>query len=435
MWDFSTDPEFQEKLDWAMDFVRTEVEPLDDLLPDNSIIYGPLTPELEAIVRPLQKRVQEQGLWACHLGPELGGQGFGQVKLVLINEIVGRTNCGPIIFGCQAPDTGNAEILASHGTEEQKERYLEPLLAGKLFSAFAMTEPHAGADPRLLRATATLDGDDWIINGDKYFTSNARNAAFYIVMVVTEPDAAPKKSMSMFLVPADTPGIEFVRHTGTIGDHPGTGNHPHIRFNNVRVPDDSMLGSRGEAFYLAQARLAGGRLHHAMRTIGLINRVFDMQCERALSRRTFDGPLSDNAIVRAGIAESSMQIDQFRLLVLHAAWQMDTVGPVAAAPYISACKVMMARVAHDIVERTIHLHGALGASNETPLGRLWQSVPTLSLMDGPTEVHSEVIARSALAGRAPTSGIWPTQFLPDLVAAAQQRYGDVGLDSERAETG
>ena len=194
-------------------FVREEVEPLDHLThQDEFAVYAPLSPELAAIVRPLQDRVREQGLWACHLGPELGGQGFGQVKLALINEILGRTAWGPIVFGCQAPDTGNAEILAMFGTDEQKQRYLRPLLNGEIFSAFSMTEPLGGADPRLFETTAELDGDDWIISGDKYFTSNAQNAAFFIIMAVTEPSAPPRESMSMFLVPAETPGIP-VRHS------------------------------------------------------------------------------------------------------------------------------------------------------------------------------------------------------------------------------
>jgi len=426
MWDFSTDPEFQAKLDWMDAFVRDEVEPLDHLThADEHTVYAPLSPELAKIVRPLQDRVREQGLWACHLGPELGGQGYGQVKLALINEILGRTAWGPIVFGCQAPDTGNAEILAMFGTDEQKQRYLQPLLNGEIFSAFSMTEPHGGADPRLFRTRAVQDGDDWIINGEKYFTSNARNASFFIIMAVTDPDAGHRERMSMFLVPAETPGIERVRETGMIGDPLGVGNHPHMRYTDVRVGPDALLGERGKAFHIAQARLAGGRLHHAMRTVGLVKRVFDMHCERALSRNTFHGTLADNAVVKAQISESWMQIEQFRLLVLNAAWQMDTNGAIAAMPYVSACKIAMARVGHDVVERAIHLHGALGASNETPLARLWQVVPTLGLMDGPSEVHQDVIARRALADHSPAPGNWPTQFLPELTAKARERYSQL----------
>ncbi len=295
MWDFSTDSEFQEKLDWMDKFVTDEVEPLDHLTgQDEHLMYRPVEGAIADIVRPLQAKVKEHGLWACHLGPELGGQGYGQVKLALINEILGRTAWGPIVFGCQAPDTGNAEILAMFGTDEQKQRYLQPLLAGELFSAFSMTEPQGGADPRMFRTKAVQDGEDWIINGEKYFTSNARNAAFLIIMAVTEPDASPRESMSMFLVPTETPGIERVRDTGMIGDPPGVGIHPHMRYTDVRVGPDALLGERGKGFFIAQARLAGGRLHHAMRTVGLIKRAFGMQCERALSRNTFHGVLADN---------------------------------------------------------------------------------------------------------------------------------------------
>lgn len=429
MWDFCTEPEFQAKLDWMDDFVRREVEPLDYLDGDEHVVYAPLSDHLAAIVRPLQNEVKSRGLWACHLGPELGGQGFGQVKLALINEILGRTAWGPIVFGCQAPDTGNAEIIAKYGTEEHKARYLQPLLNGDIFSAFSMTEPHGGADPRLFKTRATLDGAEWVVSGEKFFTSNANNASFLIVMAVTEPNAPARESMSMFLVPADTPGIEIVRRTGTIGDPVGAGIHPHVRYNDVRVGPSALLGERGAGARIAQARLAGGRLHHAMRTIGLVKRAFEMQCERALSRKTFHGSLSENAIVRADISDSFMEIEQFRLMVLHAAWQMDVNGHRAAAPYISACKVAMARVGRSVVERSIHLHGALGASNETPLARMWQAVPALGLMDGPTEVHQEIIARFALAQTEPAPGEWPTRFLPDLAADARQRYGMDGSDS------
>jgi acyl-CoA dehydrogenase len=429
MWDFSTEPEFQAKLDWMDAFVRDEVEPLDHLTyTDAHIAYAPLSPGLAKIVRPFQEKVREQGLWACHLRPALGGQGYGQVKLAFINEILGRTKWGPIIFGCQAPDTGNAEILAMFGTEEQKQRYLQPLLEGQVFSAFAMTEPQGGADPRLLCTRAVQDGDDWIINGEKYFTSNAPNAVFFIVMAVTDQEASQREQMSMFLVPAETPGIERVREAGTIGDRPGTGLHPHIRFTDVRVGADALLGERGKAFHISQARLAGGRLHHAMRTVGLIQRAFDMHCERALSRKTFNGTLADNAVVKAGIADSYLQIEQYRLLVRHAAWQMDTHGPVATMEYVSACKVAMARVAHDVVERAMHLHGALGVSNETPLARLWQEVPTLGVLDGPSEVHQDLIARRVLKNYSAAPGNWPTQFLPELAVAAKQRYADAELE-------
>ena len=422
-WDFRTDPEFQGKLDWMDAFVRDEVEPLDYLEPDQAVMYAPLDERLRTIVEPLKQRVREQGLWASHLGPELGGQGFGQVKLALINEILGRTAWGPIVFGCQAPDTSNAEILAMFGTDEQRANYLQPLLDGELFSAFSMTEPHAGADPRLLRTRAVRDGADWVIDGEKYFTSNAGGAAFLIVTAVTNPDADPYRRMSMFLVPTDAPGIEILRDAGTMGDPPGQGLHPHIRYAGVRVGPDALLGEPGAGFGIAQARLAGGRLHHAMRTVGLCRKAFDMMCERALSRETYGGGvLAGKQLVQAAIADSYLQIEQLRLLVMHTAWLMDTQGPLAARAHISAAKIAMERTALDVVRRALHLHGALGVSNETPLARMWQLAPALGIMDGPTEVHQVLLAREVLKRYQPADGDWPTEFLPTKTAAAHARY-------------
>src|SRR5215212_7787711 len=206
-WDFETDPDFQEELDWIDDFVRTEIEPLDYVVPHP---YDLTEPIRQRLIPPLQEQVKARGLWACHLGPELGGPGYGQVKLALINEILGRSTWAPTVFGTAAPDTGNAEILAMFGTEEQKARYLQPLLDGDIVSAFSMTEPHAGSDPKEFTCRAWQDGDEWVIDGEKWFSSNARFASFLIIMAVTDPDAAPHRRMSMFVVPADTPGIEIL---------------------------------------------------------------------------------------------------------------------------------------------------------------------------------------------------------------------------------
>jgi acyl-CoA dehydrogenase len=244
MWDFSTEPEFQDKLDWMDAFIRDEVEPLD--LVYGGKAYMPLDEETRPIVEPLKAQVREQGLWACHLGPDLGGQGYGQLKLALMNELIGRSPWASVVFGCQAPDTGNAEIIAMYGTEEQKARYLKPLLDGECFSGFSMTEPHAGSDPRLFRTRAVRDGDGWVITGEKYFTSNAANAAFLIVMAVTDPDAHPYQRMSMFLVPTDTPGVEIVRNISTMG-HRGDGGHAHIRYNDAPVGPEALLGEAGGA--------------------------------------------------------------------------------------------------------------------------------------------------------------------------------------------
>ena len=241
-WDFATEPEYQKKLDWADTFVREEVEPLDYVFPHMQFV--PMTPEMRRIIDPLKDQVRAQGLWATHLGPELGGQGYGQLKLALLNEILGRSQWASIVFGCQAPDTGNAEIIAHYGTKEQKARYLQPLLDGEMFSCYSMTEPHAGADPTLFKTRAVKDGDEWVIDGWKYFSSNAKTASFLIVMVVTNPDVSPYQGMSMFLVPADTPGVKIERNVGLWGDRPNEGSHALIHYENVRVPEDALLGAR-----------------------------------------------------------------------------------------------------------------------------------------------------------------------------------------------
>ncbi|CAM3609896.1 acyl-CoA dehydrogenase family protein [Smaragdicoccus niigatensis] len=421
MWDFTTEPEFQKKLDWMDTFVREEVEPLDLAFPERQ--YQKLDDEFRKIINPLKDQVRAQGLWACALDGELGGQGYGQLKLALMNEILGRSLWAPVVFGCQAPDTGNAEILAIHGTEGQKALYLQPLLDGELFSAFSMTEPQAGADPRLFITRAIRNGDDWVINGEKYFTSNARNADFLIVMAVTDPDAHPLARMSMFIVPTDTPGIEFLRDFGVMGEPTGRGLHAHLKYTDVRVGADALLGPEGAGFVIAQERLGGGRLHHSMRTVASVKKALDMLCERALSRTVSDGILADKQLVQAAIADCYLDIAQFRLLVLHTSWLCDQVGTSKARAEISACKIAAGRVYRDVVYRSMHIHGALGVSNETPLGKLWLTAPLLGIMDGPDEVHQQIIARQVLKGYKPAPGAWPTQFLPDLTAAARAKYG------------
>ena len=234
-WDFETDPEYQAELDWARDFVRTEVEPLDFVIKHPYDMTDPIRQEL---IPPLQEKVKDRGLWACHLGPELGGPGYGQVKLALLNEILGRPRAAPIVFGCQAPDSGNAEILAHYGTPEQKERYLKPLLDNEIVSCFSMTEPQGGADPKVFTTRPCCDGDEWVINGEKWFSSHARYASFLIVMAVTDPDNPPYQQMSMFIVPTDTPGVEIIRNVGLGYEQAGEGTHAYIRYTDVRVPHD-----------------------------------------------------------------------------------------------------------------------------------------------------------------------------------------------------
>ncbi|WP_067650346.1 acyl-CoA dehydrogenase family protein [Nocardia harenae] len=422
-WDFATDPEYQAKLDWADDFVRTEVEPLDLVWPHEQFV--PLSGKRRDAIDPLKKKVREQGLWATHLGPELGGQGHGQVKLALLNEILGRCSWAPIVFGCQAPDTGNAEILAHYGSPEQKERYLRPLLDGELFSCYSMTEPQAGADPRQFTTTAVRDGGDWVIEGRKYFSSNARTAAFYIVMAITDPEAGAYRGMSMFLVPADTPGIEIERDVRLYGEPEAAGQHALIHYNRVRVPDSALLGGAGQAFVIAQTRLGGGRIHHAMRTIGLAQRALDMLCERALSRETAGSPLAEKQFVQGYIADSWAQLAQFRLLVLHTAWKIDRYNDYRKVRKdIAAVKVVMPTVLHDIAWRSMQVHGALGVTDEVPLMKMISGAAVMGLADGPTEVHKTTVARQVLRDHTGTDDLWPTEWLPRKREAALAQYAD-----------
>jgi acyl-CoA dehydrogenase len=421
-WDFETDHDFQAKLDWADEFVRREVEPLDLAFRESAAPYDRKNPIYKRITDPLKAEVRRQGLWACHLGAELGGKGFGQVKLALLNEILGRSNWAPNVFGCQAPDSGNAEILAHYGTEEQKRRYLQPLLDGEIVSCFSMTEPQGGADPREFRCRAVRDGDQWVINGEKYFSSHADLAEFLIAMVITNPDVAVHQGASMFLIPRQAEGLTIARSPGLGGEPLGHGHHAYIRYEDVRVPRENLLGGEGQGFLIAQTRLGGGRIHHAMRTVAVVRKAIQMMCERALSRRTQGGPLADKQLVQQAIADSFIQLEQFRLLVLYAAWHIDKGNKDAARTYIAAVKVQTAEVLHDVVRRALHLHGALGCSNEMPLVRMWMTVPVMGIADGPTEVHKVTVAKQVLKQYRPYEGLWPPDFLPDRTAEARARF-------------
>jgi acyl-CoA dehydrogenase len=421
-WDFSTEPEFAAQLDWMREVVRTEIWPLE-------AVFDELTqPEVDRIYAPLQARVKERGLWAAHLPPELGGQGFGQVKLGLMHEILGSSPLAPNAFGCQAPDSGNSEILALAGTEEQKERYLHPLLAGDLKSAFSMTEPDtAGSDPTLLRTRATRDGDGWILDGHKWFSSNASIADFLIVMAVTDPDARSHQRASMFLVPVDTPGVRILRDVPTM-EHPQEswgklGNHAEIRYEQVRLPAEALLGQEGEGFLIAQHRLGPGRIHHCMRWLGVSARAFEMLCERAQSRYAHGSLLADKQTVQNWIADSAAQMQAARLMTLHAAWVMDTQGAAAARTDISLIKFHGAQVLHDVVDRALQAHGALGYSTDMPLEAMYRHARAARLYDGPDEVHRQTVARQLLRGRpVPEEGAPPSEHLPTRRAEAREKF-------------
>ncbi|WP_153503427.1 acyl-CoA dehydrogenase family protein [Cumulibacter manganitolerans] len=430
MWDFETEPDYQAKLDWANAFVRAEVEPLDHVFVTP---YDKGDTEMMERVRPLQQKVKDAGLWACHLEPEYGGQGYGQVKLALLNEILGRSRFAPSVFGCQAPDSGNAEILAKYGTPEQKERFLQPLLDGEISSCYSMTEPHAGADPTLFTTTAVRDGDGWVINGEKWFSSNARYAAFYLVMVKTNTEVDAHRGMSMFIVPADTPGIEIVRNVPIAGESEEHGTHAYIRYRDVRVPLENLLGNEGDGFEVAQTRLGGGRIHHGMRTIAEVRKAFDLMLERAVSRTTRSGRLADLQATQEKIADSWIQIEQFRLLLLRTAWLIDKHQDYRVVRKdIAAVKVIMPTVFHDVVQRAMQLHGALGISGDMPFAEMMVSAQVMAIADGPTEVHKWTLARALLRDVEPGEPRFGSGYLPTLREQAIEHLG-LSLDRAAAE--
>jgi acyl-CoA dehydrogenase len=421
--DFEVEDSFAAKLSWADEFVRSKVAPLDQLLGHPCDMTSP---RRAALIPPLQQEVRDAGLWACHLGPDLGGPGYGQVKLALLNEILGRSRCAPVVFGCQAPDSGNAEILARYGSDAHKERYLQPLVDNKIVSCFSMTEPQGGSDPTGFVMRADLDGDTWVLNGEKWFTSNAAFSSFALVLAVTDPGGDRHRKMSMFIVPTDVPGFEIIRNVANYGDLPGTGTHAYVRYSNVRIPQANLLGARGGGFAVAQTRLGGGRIHHAMRSVGLVRAALDMMCERALSRRSGGQPLASRQLVQAMIADSWIQIEQFRLLVLRTAWRIDKYNDYQKVrDDIAAVKIALPQVVHDVAARAIQLHGSLGISDELPLARMVLDSFYLGLADGPTDVHRISLARMILARHEPTPDLFPTGHLPRLQAEAREQYADL----------
>ncbi|RTL69194.1 MAG: acyl-CoA dehydrogenase [Pseudonocardiaceae bacterium] len=422
-WDFETDPDVQQELDWVDEFVRTEVEPVDQVIEHAWNVHDPAR---NALIKPLQDVVRDRGLWACHLGPELGGKGYGQLRLALLNEQLGRSHSAPVVFGCQAPDSGNAEILAHYGTDHLKKTYLEPLVANEIVSCFSMTEPHGGSDPTGFRTTAVVDGDDWVINGEKWFSSHALFADFLIVMAVTEPDAPRHKSMSMFVVPADTPGLERVRDVSVWGHEESVGTHQYLRYTDVRVPAENLLGERGAGFAVAQTRLGGGRIHHAMRTVGLVTTAFELMKRRAVSRTTKGDRLADKQLVQQMIADTWIELEQFRLLVLRTAWRIDRYNDYRKVRAdISAVKAAMPKVLLDASSRAIQIHGSLGISTELPFGKWVMESFHMGLADGATEIHKVNLAQALLRGTDPDDGLFPPYIRPTLRAAAHDRFADV----------
>jgi acyl-CoA dehydrogenase len=350
----------------------------------------------EAIVRGLRDEVRELGLWAPHVPPEAGGTGTGFLDYAYLNEHIGRSTFGQFVFGCQAPDAGNAEILHAFGTDEQKERWLRPLVAGQIRSFFSMTEPEVpGSDPTTLRTRAVRDGDDWVIAGHKWFSSGAEGAAFGIVMAVTDPDAPAHERATQIIVPADTPGVEIVKPTTVMG-HTGKGwsTHCEVRYTGVRVPVSNTLGAEGAGFLIAQKRLGPGRIHHVMRWLGQMERAFELMCSYALQRETSTGPLSDKQTVQNWIADSYAEIQACRFMTLDAAHKID--GGDEARVEVSAIKFYAARVLNEVIDRAVQVHGARGLTDETPLAAMLMHARGGRIYDGPDEVHRQVVAKRIL---------------------------------------
>ncbi len=351
-------------------------------------------------IRDLRPQVKASGGWNLYLPENLGGPGLNLVEVGQLSELLGRSPFGHYTFNCQAPDAGNIELLMHYADDEIKERFLEPLVAGDIRSCFSMTEPHfAGSNPVRMGTLAVRDGDDYIINGHKWFTTAADGAAFAIVMAITAPEAEnPYTRASMFVVPTDTPGFNLVRNIPIMG-HPGEDwlSHAEIRYENVRIPARFMLGPEGAGFRLAQERLGPGRIHHCMRWIGIAERSFELMCQRAATRELKAGKmLGQQQMVQQWIAESRAEIDAARLLVLHAARQMDELGAKAARNSISAIKFFTSKVMNDVVDRSLQVHGALGITDDTILSFFYREERGARIYDGTDETHKASLARNIL---------------------------------------
>jgi alkylation response protein AidB-like acyl-CoA dehydrogenase len=369
---------------------------MNERIVPNEGILDSETEEADGLIAELQAEVKEAGLWAPHVPPEAGGTGTGFLDYAYLNEQIGRVSWAQLVFGCQAPDAGNSEILHMFGTDEQKERWLYPLVAGEIRSFFSMTEPEVpGSDPTTLRTRAVRDGDEWVIDGHKWFSSGAEGAAFGIVMAVTDPEADPHTRATQIIVPVETPGVEIVRPIVVMG-HKGKGwsTHCEVRYTGVRVPVANTLGAEGAGFLIAQKRLGPGRIHHVMRWLGQMQRAFELMCEYSLRREAFGEQLSRKQTVQNWIADSYAEIQACRLMTLDAAHKIDA-GDEARVE-ISAIKFYAARVLQEVIDRAIQVHGARGLTDETPLAQMAMHARGGRIYDGPDEVHRQVVARRIL---------------------------------------
>jgi acyl-CoA dehydrogenase len=392
--DFAVTEKMSTILTMVEAFMDAEVIPLE-----GEMLHGdPVT--LEAAVAKAQEKVRQMQLWAPNHPVEFGGLGLNMVEHGLLSEALGRSPLGHLVFGAQAPDAGNVEILHIHANEEQRERFLRPLVEGKIRSCFSMTEPEMpGSNPVMMGTTATKDGFDYVINGQKWFTSSADGADFAIVMAVTNPDAPPYQRASMILVPTDTPGFNLVRNVSVMG-HAGSGHasHAEIMYQSCRVPQSNLLGDEGAGFTIAQERLGPGRIHHCMRWLGIAGRAFDLMCQRANARTiTPDGAtLADRQVIQHWVAELDAEIRGARLQTLHAAWMIDRHGSKAARDEISAIKFSVANTMLRVVDAAIQVHGALGVTDDTILSYWYRHERAARIYDGADEVHKTALGRRIL---------------------------------------
>jgi acyl-CoA dehydrogenase len=393
--DFALSPKVEELKARIAAFMNEHVYAAEPLAAEQSHACD-ATGEDPPIVVELRKKAKAEGLWNLFLPDHVHGMGLKNWEYAPLCELMGRSPIGARVFNCNAPDTGNMEILAEFGTPEQKERWLKPALEGKVRSCFSMTEPEtAGSDPTQLRTRAVRDGDYYVINGHKWFTSGAIGAAFAIVMAVTDPEADPHRRASQIVVPLDTPGVRIVRPVSVMGAVHG-GGHCELLYEDCRVPVTNLLGEQGSGFAIAQARLGPGRIHHCMRMIGVAERALELMCQRANTRWTHGSYLADKANVQEWIADSRIEIDAARLMVMHAAWKMDTLGKKEARQEISMIKVLAANMVMRVLDRAIQVYGAMGVSDDTPIAYFWRENRGLRLADGPDEVHRMTIARREL---------------------------------------
>jgi len=391
--DFALSEETQVMLDLMKRFMKREVIPLEA-----QFLTSTFT-EIEPKIENLRRKVKQMCLWAPAQPKEYGGMGLSLTDFALVSEVLGQSPLGHYVFGCQAPDAGNIEILAEYGTPQQKKQWLEPLVRGEIRSCFSMTEVELpGSNPVMMDTTAVKDGDYYVINGQKWYTTGADGAAFAIVMAVTNPDAPPHKRASMIIVPADTPGFDVVRNITVMG-HMGDGpfSHSEVLYHSCRVPRSNLLGPEGEGFRIAQERLGPGRIHHTMRWLGICRRSLDLMCKRAVTRPIAPGQvLADKDIIQTWIAESAAEIEAARALTLQTAWKIENLGWREVRQEISMIKFVVANVMQRVVDRALQVYGGLGMTDDTILAYFYRMERAARIYDGADEVHKLSLARRIL---------------------------------------